>query len=478
MASAPLDDPIRAAGAVVWRPGSDGPGPGASSGPRIALVHRPKYDDWSFPKGKREPGEHVLLTATREVAEEAAVRVVLGRRLKPSEYEVDGRPKMVSYWAARCVEAFDFVPNHEVDDLAWIDLPHVAERLSYDRDRILIEEFAAGPLSTIPLILLRHAQAGTRSQDGLFTDLARPLDSHGTQDAQLLAELLVSYGPCRVITSAAERCIATVRPYAEAVGMPVELEPDFTATGEDPDLGTAYLPAARRAVALAAQRQPTLICAHRENLPVIINAARTELGADLGAKRGAGFGAECGADLGADLGAGENALAEQSLGKGSFVVLQSADGVLVSSERHDLTDLGTAKRGAARVGRWVISALASRSGRAIIAEADVTKSDVGRGERCPERYDRAAPIRSNPAVRSIREFIAALDGPEPMNSGIHRVSAVLGHDGCGNSYPISRMDCHIHRRGWAGRQDGLPYPPHGRAVRVRVGQPGNVVAMR
>jgi phosphohistidine phosphatase SixA/ADP-ribose pyrophosphatase YjhB (NUDIX family) len=288
-------------------------------------VHRPKYDDWSFPKGKSELGEHVLLTATREVAEEAAVRVVLGRRLNPSEYEVDGRPKLVSYWAARCVEAFDFVPNHEVDDLAWIDLPHVAERLSYDRDRILIEEFAAGPLSTIPLILLRHAQAGTRSQDGLTTDLARPLDSHGTQDAQLLAELLVSYGPCRVITSAAERCIATVRPYAEAVGMPVETEPDFTTAGQDEDdVGAAYLPAARRAVALVAQRQPMLICAHRENLPVILDAARTELNA------------------------GEDGRAEPPIGKGSFVVLQSADGVLVSSEHHDLTDL--ARRSAAPSG--------------------------------------------------------------------------------------------------------------------------------
>ncbi len=76
-------DPIRAAGAVVWRPGPDGP--------QIVLVHRPRYDDWSYPKGKSGRGEHVLLAAAREVAEETGLRVVLGRRLAPSVYEFAGR---------------------------------------------------------------------------------------------------------------------------------------------------------------------------------------------------------------------------------------------------------------------------------------------------------------------------------------------------------------------------------------------------
>ncbi len=145
---------------------------------------------------------------------------------------------------------------------------------------------------------------------GQEADLARPLDQKGAADAKLLAELLSSYGPCRVITSAAERCIASVRPYAQATGMPVEIEPEFTAGDDHND----YRPAARRTAELAAQRRPTLICAHRENLPVMLDAARTALGA------------------GADL------PARPPLGKGSFVVLQSADGVLVSSERQDLAD--------------------------------------------------------------------------------------------------------------------------------------------
>jgi 8-oxo-dGTP pyrophosphatase MutT (NUDIX family)/phosphohistidine phosphatase SixA len=296
-------DTIRAAGAVVWRPGSDGA--------QVVLVHRPKYDDWSFPKGKSERGEHPLLTATREVAEETGLRVVLGRRLKASEYEVDGRPKKVRYWAARRAESLGFRPGREVDDLAWLELPQAAARLSYERDRVLLDEFAAAPPATIPLILLRHAQAGTKAR-GQEADLARSLDQQGAADAKLLAELLSSYGSCRVLTSAAQRCIASVRPYAQAIGMPVEVERDFTTTGDEADGDDDYGPAARRTAELVAQRRPTLICAHRENLPVMLGAAKTALGA------------------GADV------VAEPPLGKGSFVVLQSADGVLVSAERQDL----------------------------------------------------------------------------------------------------------------------------------------------
>ena len=85
---------IRAAGAVLWRPGADGP--------EVALVHRRRYDDWSLPKGKSLPGEHVLLTAVREVAEETGVRVVLGPRLPSTHYQQHGnRPKTVDYWAAK-----------------------------------------------------------------------------------------------------------------------------------------------------------------------------------------------------------------------------------------------------------------------------------------------------------------------------------------------------------------------------------------
>ncbi len=297
------DGAIRAAGAVVWRAGP--------VGPQIVLVHRPRYDDWAFPKGKSSRGEHSVLTAIREVAEETGLRVVLGRRLTSSEYEVDGQPKRVSYWAARCTGELGFVPGHEVDEVSWVDLPLAASRLTYDRDRVLLAEFASGPLNTIPFILLRHAHAGARLPDPA-ADLARPLDEQGAAEAELLSAVLASFGSSRVITSAALRCIDTVRPYAEATGTPAEIEPEFSLSESGAD---DFGPAARRAAELMAEGRPTVICAHRENLPTLIEAALTSLGVPA-----------------------DHAV-EPPLGKGSFVVLQSADGALVSSERHDVAEL-------------------------------------------------------------------------------------------------------------------------------------------
>src|SRR5262245_2280356 len=111
-----------AAGALLSLPGEQRP--------EVALVHRPRYDDWSFPKGKCLPGEHVLITAVREVTEETEIEVILGRRLRTVRYLSDGRPKQVDYWAARPAaqaaggaeepaEPAPFTPNEEVDQLAW-----------------------------------------------------------------------------------------------------------------------------------------------------------------------------------------------------------------------------------------------------------------------------------------------------------------------------------------------------------------------
>src|SRR5262249_54509215 len=151
-------DEIRAAGAVLWRH--------AAAEMEIALVHRTRYDDWSFPKGKRMRREHLLVTAVREVAEETGVRVVLGRRLSTTRYAVDGRPKRVDYWTAwpmpakqasgplgQAVAIPGSVPNAEVDHVAWLPPAAARGRLSYDRDAEVLWEFAAGPAKTTPLIL-------------------------------------------------------------------------------------------------------------------------------------------------------------------------------------------------------------------------------------------------------------------------------------------------------------------------------------
>jgi 8-oxo-dGTP pyrophosphatase MutT (NUDIX family)/phosphohistidine phosphatase SixA len=258
---------IRAAGAVVWRQA----GPSA----QVLLVHRPKYGDWSLPKGKLEPGEHVLAAAVREVAEETGLAVSLGRRLRPVRYLANGLPKRVDYWAAEAPgSAGKFVPNLEIDKVAWVPADDaIGSRTTYQRDAETIAEFLAGPRRTTPLILLRHASAGAKAS-WKGDDSARPLDAEGEQDARALAGLLPCFGASRVVSAPAERCLATVRPYAATVGG-VDVEPAFDATHGRSGAG----PDAEKAVAtLAAADEPVVICAHRENLPVLVAAACAELG--------------------------------------------------------------------------------------------------------------------------------------------------------------------------------------------------------
>jgi 8-oxo-dGTP pyrophosphatase MutT (NUDIX family)/phosphohistidine phosphatase SixA len=300
---------IRAAGAVVWRPGR--------AGPEIVLVHRPRYDDWSYPKGKSERGEHVLRTAIREVMEETGLGVVLGRALSPSVYPTSAGTKHVSYWAARHVQSFGFTSTDEVDEVVWLPAATAHERLTYERDAAILGDFRSGPAKTVPLILLRHAEAGSKAvvagddAAAAAADLARPLEASGEADAKILAALLASYGECQVISSAAERCIETVRPYAEAVGVPIQAEPAFTVTPGQ--LRDAQLDeGAERVRSLAVSGEPTLICAHRENLPWLMDAAFRALGAGPRPPH-----------------------QTKPLWKGEFLVLQSAGGELVSAERHD-----------------------------------------------------------------------------------------------------------------------------------------------
>ena len=292
--------PVRAAGALLRR--------AAAGGDELALIHRIKYDDWTFPKGKLEPGEHVLEAAVREVAEETGVRVVLGRRLSPIRYRSDGRPKRVDYWAARPAPgaSTSFVPNSEVDDLEWLPAPAARRKLTYDHDARLLAELMAGPPDTVPVILLRHASAGAKDS-WAGDDLDRPLDAEGAAVAERLAGLLNCYGSGRVISSAAERCLATVRPYARRAGVAITVEPGLTVS-EPPAAPAAVMDLA---AAIVAERLPTVLCAHRENLAPALAAIYGYLGAGLpGEPDGAG------------------------LDKGGFWVLHTADGTLAGAERH------------------------------------------------------------------------------------------------------------------------------------------------
>ncbi len=273
---------IESAGALVWRAaGSGHAATGQGSGPggiEVVLVHRQRYDDWAFPKGKREAGEALTRTAVREVAEETGLRIQLGRRLGSTSYTVDGRPKRVDYWAAAHAGEGHFSPNDEVDGVAWLPVAAARERLSYPHDVGVLDEFTAAPAVTRPIIVLRHAFAVSKDAwraEGHGDDLARPLSDRGSAQATRLADVLLCYPPAQIISSPAERCVASVRPYAAALGAPIATEPFLVPDG----LGTAPGAAARDMVrAVLGWAEPVVICAHRENIPALLALITAGLG--------------------------------------------------------------------------------------------------------------------------------------------------------------------------------------------------------
>ncbi|MEY9213952.1 NUDIX hydrolase [Thermobifida halotolerans] len=250
-------EPIRAAGAVLWRD--------TGHGREVALIHRPGRDDWTLPKGKLKNGEHILTAAVREVSEETGLLPVLGRRLPPQRYLKDGWPKQVEWWAATPSPAASrFTPNEEVDALEWTPLDAARERLSYDHDVHVLDNFRAGPARTVPLVLLRHASAGDK-RDWNDHDLLRPLDETGRADALALAETLAVFGPLRVVSSAAARCTETVVPYTVTHAAEIRTERAFTVGALASDSGSFDRAAARAAFgALLDERGPTLVCTHGE----------------------------------------------------------------------------------------------------------------------------------------------------------------------------------------------------------------------
>jgi 8-oxo-dGTP diphosphatase len=303
---------IEAAGVVPWRRGPDGP--------EVLLIHRPRREDWSLAKGKREPGEELPETAIREVLEEASVRVLAGRRLKSVRYRASGRPKRVEFWAAaepvRPGQPARFTANEEVDEVRWFPLARAYEQVSYTSDVGVLTDFARWPHRTVPFVVLRHASAGHK-RDWAGDDLLRPLDFKGQSQARALVRLLGCFGPVRVVSSPAARCLATVEPYAAHVGAPVVAEPALMLPRRSaPDFMDERVPhpdVVGSVRSLLADGVPTVICAHRENIPDIMTVACQYLGAPP--------------------------LDGPSLRKSSFWVLQAAETTLGGIERYDVSGL-------------------------------------------------------------------------------------------------------------------------------------------
>lgn len=212
----------------------------------ILVVHRPRFDDWSLPKGKLKRGEHRLAAAVREVLEESGIRGCPGPRLPAARYEVRvgeaSAAKEVDFWAMRVVEDMGFVAGDEVDDRRWLPIGRALRRLSYPHDRAVVRALAAmRPPLQPPIVVIRHAQAGGR---WTVRDEVRPLTTAGLNQARRLARLLTYFVPTRLISASPLRCRQTMEPLAADLGLPIEVDGAFD---EDADPEAA----ARRLAALA-----------------------------------------------------------------------------------------------------------------------------------------------------------------------------------------------------------------------------------
>ena len=274
----PIAADVLAAGAVLWRPGTHGV--------EFALVHRPKYDDWSFPKGKLDAGETMPFAAVREIAEETGQVAQLGPLLGDVRYSVPEGGKLVRYWAAEACGG-EFVPGAETDELRWVDAAGAAELLSYAHDIEVLERFAkiGPPFSVIALV--RHAKAGSRSNwDG--DDALRPLSGSGQEQARQLCALLGLFGPDRVVTAPPVRCRDSVVPLAERLGLPIDEEPLLAEAAylDDPAAALARLRE------LASVRGVTVACSQGGVIPGLVGTLATGAGLpdvdpdDVPAKKG------------------------------------------------------------------------------------------------------------------------------------------------------------------------------------------------
>ena len=272
---------VVAAGAILWR---------LEKGElKLAIIHRSRYDDWSWPKGKIDKGETVAEAAVREIREETGLRVALGTYLAEINYKLpNGDKKQVHYWAAKvsdkALAESKFKPSEEVAKVDWKTPQQARKLLSYEFDEqplnALLDLFERGLLDTKPLIVLRHAKAMARADwkgGKAVDDGKRPLHDFGKQQAKALIKPLSAFGVRRVVTSPWKRCRDTVHPFAEKRQLAVVERSQLS------ELGNAKRPARTSNVIedLLEVNKATVVCSHRPSLPTILKTIATIAPTDL-----------------------------------------------------------------------------------------------------------------------------------------------------------------------------------------------------
>lgn len=263
-----VDNPIVAAGAVVTRQGA--------SEREYLLIHRGYRDDWTFPKGKVDPGEHLIAAAIREVREETGYAIALGVPLPTQEYTVKGRDKSSHYWLATVLSG-EFVANDEVDEIRWVTYKQAIKLMTYPHDRDVLDAAAAAPV-TNALIILRHTQATKRAEwavteDALAqVDASRPLTAVGRMQASGLVPAIAAFGITALHSSDSRRCRDTVGPYASARSLSITLEESLSEEQHLVDPTHAH----SRVSAIAASTQPVLLCTHRPVMPTVMDTLQSQ----------------------------------------------------------------------------------------------------------------------------------------------------------------------------------------------------------
>jgi 8-oxo-(d)GTP phosphatase len=246
---------------VLWRPGYADSAEGAIE---VAVIHRPRYDDWSLPKGKVDPGETAPVAAVREVFEETGQRCVLGRGLDTVSYPIDLGIKKVYYWAARSTGG-EFTPGKEVDELFWLPVVDAMKKLDYAQDRKVLRRFAKQPADTQTVLVVRHGTAGSKSRYS-GDDTKRPLDKRGRAQAEALVPQLLAFGASEVYAADRVRCHQTLEPLAAELGVRIHTERALTEE--------AYAKSPKRArhqmLRIAAHGGTPAICSQGKVIPDLI----------------------------------------------------------------------------------------------------------------------------------------------------------------------------------------------------------------
>lgn len=243
---------------------------------QVVLVHRPRYGDWSLPKGKPEPDEDLPVTAVREVVEETGLRVRLSSPAGELRYRTDDGVKRTHWWLGVPMGGrllAEGTPprkdgTQEVDEARWVGVDEAAGLLTHpDEADLLARALDLDPGHLV--LLVRHAKAMQRKHWS-GTDAKRPLSGRGRRQSQRLAELLAAYGIAALHSSSSTRCVQTLAPYAKVSGVEVSRHDDLSEESfEDDERGSAR--EMRRLLGWAADHPeaPMAICGHRPVLPMM-----------------------------------------------------------------------------------------------------------------------------------------------------------------------------------------------------------------